>query len=488
LKQGQNETVFEPARETPVYGETEALVVGGGPAGFAAAIAAARAGADVTLVERYGHLGGLSTGGLVIWIDRMTDWQGNLVVGGIGKELMDACDAEGALIGPPQEHWGSSDSKLAGYWGVRTSAQRGIVNFSPTIDPEVLKLISNDMVRREGVHVLFHCWATAPLMEDGRVAGVIFESKEGRFAVKAAVTIDCSGDGDIFAGAGAEFESDFDAEGAHARMNTSFRFGNVDMRRFLDFRMMYPEKYGLLMRQASEADRWLTNTAFVTPYDSVALFVTPKFSGYSAIKVADLTEVEFKSRDAMRQILAWYRANMPGFERAWLMDSASQIGTRHSRRLAGVSKVTAEVWKADGGNDDAIGLCPGFSPEFPTLEIPYGSLVPREVGGILAAGRNLSCDPMSHAALREIPECWVLGQGAGVGAALAAGQGVAPKEVSLAQLQCELERQGAIVRRRASGEADAGPKAQAGNGDAPGPGGSTEAYFQTSRIGSGRTS
>ncbi|HWO73390.1 MAG TPA: FAD-dependent oxidoreductase [Dehalococcoidia bacterium] len=447
MRRPEGETVFEPARQVPVYGESEVLVVGGGPAGFAAAVAAAREGADVVLVERYGCLGGLSTGGLVIWIDRMTDWQGNLVVAGIGKELMDRCDEQGALIGPPPEQWGSRDPKLAAYWGVRTAGHRGVVNFSPTIDPEVLKLVSNDMVREHGVHVLFHCWAVAPVVRDGKVAGVIFESKEGRFALLAEVVIDCTGDGDIFAGAGAEFESDFDAESAHARLNTSFRFGNVDMRRYLDFRMIYPEKYAELMRQAAHEDRWLNNPAFVTPYDSVALFVTPKFSGYSALKVADLTEVEFRSRDSMREILAWFRANMPGFERAWILDSASQIGTRHSRRLAGREKITAEFWKNDGHSEESIGLCPGLSPEFPTLEIPYGCLVPKELEGLLAAGRNLSCDPQSHAALREIPECWVLGQAAGVAAAVAAKKRLRPRDVPIAELQRRLAAQGAAVRR-----------------------------------------
>ncbi len=442
-----DEFVVEPQRRVPVYGDTEVLVVGGGPAGFCAAVAAARAGADVTLVERYGCLGGLSTGGLVIWIDRMTDWHGNLVVGGIGKELTDRCDAQGALIGPPQDQWGSHDSKLAGYWGVRTSAQRQTVNFSPTVDPEVLKLISNDMVREEGVNVLFHCWAVAPLLEDGRVGGVIFESKEGRFAIRAAVTVDCTGDGDIFAGAGAEFENDFDADSAHARLNTSFRFGNVDMRRYLDFRLIYPEKYAALMGEASQQDRWLNNTAFVTPYDSVALFVTPKFTGYSALKISDLTEVEFRSRDSMRQILTWYRANVPGFERAWVLDSASQIGTRHSRRLAGTHRVDLDQWRSDGAHDDAIGLCPGLSPEFPTLEIPFGCFVPRQVEGVLAAGRNLSCDTTSHAALREIPECWVMGQAAGVGAALIAKRGAGTHAAPIVEIQAELSRQGALVRR-----------------------------------------
>ena len=452
MRPANEQTIREPERTTPVYGVGDVLVVGGGPAGFAAAVAAARAGAEVILVERYGCLGGLSTGGLVIWIDRMTDWQGNLVVGGIGKELMDRCDAEGALIGPPPEQWGSRDSKLAGYWGVRTAGQSGIVNFSPTIDPEVLKLISNDLVRAERVRVLFHCWAVAPLVTDGHVEGVIFESKEGRFALRAKIIVDCTGDGDIFAGAGAAFESDFDSTSAHARLNTCFRFGNVDMRRFLDFRMIYPDKYRELMNEARQEDEWLTNTAFVTPYDSVALFVTPKFSGYSALSVADLTEVEFRSRDTMRQILAWYRSHMPGFERAWILDSAAQIGTRHSRRLAGVARVDSGAWRNDGSDPASIGLCPGLSTKFPTLEIPYGCLVPQQLENLLAAGRNLSCDITSHAALREIPECWVLGQGAGVAAALAARKNLSVRDVPIKNIQDELRKQGAIVERTATGK------------------------------------
>jgi len=440
MKPGNGLTVHEPARQVPVYSASEVLVVGGGPAGFAAAVAAAREGADVTLVERYGCLGGLSTGGLVIWIDRMTDWQGNLVVNGIGKELMDICDQEGALIGPPKEQWGSKDSLLANYWGVRTSGQRGIVNYSPTIDPEVLKLVSNDLVRDAGVNTILHSWVVAPLIEDGAVRGVICESKEGRFALQANVVIDCSGDGDVFAMAGADFENDFMAEATNSRLNTSFRFGNVDMRRYLDWRMIHPEKYRELMRQHEDRN-WSASAAFVTPYDSVALFVGPKFSGYSALSVKDLTEVEFRSRDTAREVLSWFRANMPGFERAWILDTASQIGTRHSRRLKGTAKVTVGDWKADGKSDESIGLCPGLSPEFPTLEIPYGALVPEKLDGLIAAGRNLSSDPGSHIALREIPECWVLGQAAGVAASIAVKQRVEPRAVDITELQHRLRNQ-----------------------------------------------
>ncbi|MCC6203332.1 MAG: FAD-dependent oxidoreductase [Gammaproteobacteria bacterium] len=447
MRTGNGTTITEPARTTPVYGTTDVLVVGGGPAGVTAAIAAARAGAEVTLVERYGCLGGLSTGGLVIWIDRMTDWDGRLVVGGIGKEITDACAAANALIGPPPEQWGSKDPKLAAYWGVRTAGHKGTVNFSPTVDPEELKLILNDLVRAAGVQVILHSWAVATLHDAGAISGVVFESKEGRFAIRANVTIDCTGDGDIFAGGGAAFDNDFDAVSAHARLNTSFRFGNVDMRRYLDFRMIHPDRYSAIMEEARNEDEWMINPAFVTPNDSIALFLTPKFSGYSALKVADLTAVEFRSRDVTRQLLAWYRAKMPGFERAWIHDTASQIGTRHSRRLRGVTRVDSTAWRNDGSAADSIGLCPGISPNYPTLEIPYGVLVPERLDGLLAAGRNLSCDTTSHAALREIPECWVLGQAAGVGAALAVKGKRAPRDVPVARIQTELRRQGAVVTR-----------------------------------------
>jgi FAD dependent oxidoreductase len=458
MRDATGETVREPERDVPVYGHCDVLVVGGGPAGFAAAVAAAREGADVVLMERYGHLGGLSTGGLVFWIDRMADWEGNLVVAGIGAEMMERCGQE-ATLGPPRELWGSKDPTQAAYWTQRTSGLRGVVQWSPTIDPEVMKLIHNDMVRESGVHTLLHCWAVAAIRsgerrggdtsatEGAEVRGVIFESKQGRMALLARVVIDCTGDGDVFALAGAEFENDFDAEGAHARINTSFRFGNVDMRRYLDFRMLQSAEHNELMRQASAAG--INLRAHATPYDSVALFLTPKMSGYSALNVADLTEVEFRSRDIMRSGLIWFRNNVPGFERAWVMDTAQQIGTRHARRLKGVEQVTLDHWRNDGAWQDTIGLCPGLTPEFPTLEIPYGCLVPSELEGMLAAGRNLSADPRSHAALREVPECWVMGEAAGLGAAMSVRDGVRVRDVNVAELQSRLEKRGAIVHRRA---------------------------------------
>jgi hypothetical protein len=136
---------------------------------------------------------------------------------------------------------------------------------------------------------------------------------------------------------------------------------------------------------------------------------------------------------------------VPGFERAWIHDTASQIGTRHARRLAGVERITIEHWRSSGAYPDSIGLCPGVTEKFPTLQIPYRSLVPRDVEGLLAAGRNLSADTKSHAALREIPECWVMGEAAGVASAMAVSGGYRLRDVPVPELQRRLLKRGAII-------------------------------------------
>ena len=170
-----SKTIVEPEREVPVFAETDVLVVGGGPAGTAAAIAAARLGADVLLVERYNHLGGLSTGGLVIWIDRMTDWSGRHIIRGLAEELVDRLP-KGAVAGPPQADWGSRDAATAAYWAQRTAAYHGVVTWSPTIDPEALKTLSMQMTNEAKVRLLLHAWAAAPIVEGNNVKGVIFDS------------------------------------------------------------------------------------------------------------------------------------------------------------------------------------------------------------------------------------------------------------------------------------------------------------------------
>src|SRR5689334_15931749 len=194
-------TITEPARETPVHEETDVLVVGGGPAGTAAALAARRLGQRVTVVERYGDLGGLSAGGLVIWIDRMTDWLGTPVIAGIGAELLERLPA-GALAGPGPQLWGSTDPGHVAHWRERLSAFRDTVCRSPMIDPEWLKITSHEFLVGEGVRVLLHSWVVAAINDEGTVRGAIFESKQGRRAILAKVVVDATGDLDVIAQAG----------------------------------------------------------------------------------------------------------------------------------------------------------------------------------------------------------------------------------------------------------------------------------------------
>ena len=444
-------TLREPAREIPVYRQCDVLVVGGGPSGTAAAVAAARMGADVILLERYNHLGGLSTGGLVIWIDRMTDWSGRLVIRGFAEEILDRLPA-GALAGPPRGDWGSRDPARAAHWSQRTAGFHGIVTWSPTLDPERLKLASQEMVIEAKARLVFHSWVASPLMAQGRVRGAVFESKAGRQAVRAKVVVDASGDGDLFARAGAAYESDIEAADIHHCMNTAWLLGGVDMNRWIEFRAGQPEQFTQFMARGREELRAFERP-FVSWRNDIALFMGPRHSGFSALDVDDQTEVEIRSHRLMAQHLDFYRAHAPGFENAFLFLSAPQLGVRHARRLAGVARITRAQWPTAAVFDDEVGVTPSVSPRFPNISIPYGSLVPAALDGLLACGRHIACDPNSHGFMREIPQCWITGQAAGVAAALAAAHGVEPRAVDLDELQAALAAQGAYLRPRASREA-----------------------------------
>ena len=438
-------TLREAQRDIPVYRDCDVLVVGGGPSGTAAAVAAARMGADVVLLERYNHLGGLSTGGLVIWIDRMTDWSGKLVIRGFGEELLERLPAD-AIAGPARSDWGSRDAAQAAHWSQRTAGFHGIVTWSPTVDPERLKLASQEMVIESRARLVFHSWVAEPLMEQGKVRGAIFESKAGRQAVRAKVVVDATGDGDLFARAGAAYESDIESADIHHCMNTAWLLGGVDMNRWIEFKAGQPEQFAQFMARGREELRAFERP-FVSWRNDIALFMGPRQSGFSALDVDDQTEVEIRSHQLMALHLDFYRAHAPGFENAFLFLSAPQLGVRHARRLGGVARITRAQWPTAQVFDDEIGVTPSVSPKFPNISIPYGSLVPARLDGLLACGRHIACDPNSHAFMREIPQCWITGQAAGVGAALAAARGVEPRAIDIGELQSALLRQGVHLNK-----------------------------------------
>lgn len=275
-------------------------------------------------------------------------------------------------------------------------------------------------------------------------------------AIRAKVVIDATGDGDLFARAGAAYVNDIEEADVHHCMNTSWLFGGVDMERWIAFRANQPEQYSQFMAGGREACG-LFDRPFVSWRNDVALFMGPRQSGYSALDVDDLTAVEVRSHRAMASHLDYYRRNAPGFEGAYMMLSAPQIGVRHARRLKGVDAVLRSRWPDGLALPDEIGVTPAVSPKFPNISIPYGALVPQALDGLLACGRHISCDRNSHGFMREIPQCWITGQAAGAAAALAVVQGVQPRAVDIGSLQQALQRQGVYLRpapATAAAEAD----------------------------------
>jgi hypothetical protein len=293
----------------------------------------------------------------------------------------------------------------------------------------------------------------APVQEGNEVRGIIFESKSGRQAILADVVIDATGDGDIFAMAGAPFESDIQEDDIHHKINVAFHMGGVDMEKFFAFRSDQEEEFRAVTARAREFGLAADAVPHALPRNDTVLFMGPRLSGYSCIDVEDLTQVEIQSRRDMMQVLEFYKGNMPGFEGAWIMVTAPQMGTRHSRRLTGVKTMTREMWTGGTLHEDEIAITPPPNPRSPNVSIPLGCLIPVGVDNVLAAGRNLSCDPATHTFLRLIPQCWEMGQAAGVAAAVAISSGVRVRDVDVSQVRRELVNQGVVLHEEAGGPA-----------------------------------
>ena len=324
------------------------------------------------------------------------------------------------------------------------SAFHGIVTWSPTIDPEALKTLSLKMIQEQNVRLLLHSWAVASIVEDGVLRGIIFESKEGRQAILAKTVVDTTGDADLLTRAGLSSDTEADRKNMSQTMNTAFLLGGVDMARWTEFKTKNREGFSEFIALGRDRTQF-----FEKPFHSwrndIAVFLGPRLSGYSAVDVEDLTEVDLRSRELTIKHLEVYREAAPGFENAFLMLGAPQVGVRHSRRLIGKSKVTREQWPTGKVWEDEIGVSTSLSPKFPNISVPFGALVPQGLDGVLAAGRHIACDVNSHAFLREIPQCWMTGHAAGVAAALSANSGIQPRNLDVKLIQSELKKQSAYL-------------------------------------------
>jgi hypothetical protein len=310
--------ILEPARKTNVYKEADVVVVGGGVAGVSAAVASARNGASTILVERYGHLGGLATGGLVLVIMPMSDGTKNQQVAGICQEMVDRLDEYGGCIHPQKEDIGSIDEKIVGFWRrFPFCVIENRVIMSVPFDPEAYKCVLNDMIEDSGVKLCLHSWGTQAIVENDTVKGVIFESKEGRQAILGKVTIDTTGDGDILATAGADYADTITNE-LRADMALPFRIGKIDFKKFNEFRRNQQPKFNELMKELG-GQLGLGSPAmfnyFILRYSQMdAAWVNNSIKNRSGLSVEDLTWVEVDVRKKMWLFRDFYRKNMPGFE------------------------------------------------------------------------------------------------------------------------------------------------------------------------------
>jgi succinate dehydrogenase/fumarate reductase flavoprotein subunit len=419
--------INEPARALPLRAECDVAVIGGGPAGIAAAIAAARNGADTILVERYGALGGLATGGLIILLLTMDDGEGHQVIAGLCQEFIDRLDARGAAVQPTAEQWGSDDADLVeeySRWGLVWGRSPAVVRYAVAYDPEEFRFIANDMVLASGARLLFHAWGARAIMDGDRIAAVAVESKSGREAIRAKVVIDTTGDGDMLASAGVPFE----AERVYP---------------WLWFRMAGVEDTDAAVRAAKHG-------VFKTPPGEGRILAPWGSSGridrqISAIDVADLTHAEIECRRMVMEEADRLRRDVPGFEAAFVTDIASQLGITESRRMTGARTLTRE--EANVPQADVIARTGNWTKAGMLYDIPYGCLYPREVSNLLVAGRCISVDHRVHHSTKEIPACFATGEAAGTAAAMSVRSGIAPCALDVSQLQRQLIGQGASLGR-----------------------------------------
>ena len=436
--------ILEPAREIDVCSEAEVVVVGGGPAGVSAALAAARNGAETILVERYGHLGGMATGGLVVIFLAMSDGSKQQQIAGLCQEMVDRLDSVGGALYPKRENLGSGDKDLLEKWKhFGSCVTEGKLRLNVYVDPEMLKCILNDMVEEAGIHLFLHSWGSRALVEKGKVLGITFESKSGRQAIRGKIVIDATGDGDIFASAGADFDGTLDPQLRSSNLALAFRVGQIDIEAFNEFKETEPKKYAELMGEIKRSGGF--NVSMRTSR-SDTLWFNNWLPGLSAVNVEDLTWVEVNARKKMLKTHNFFKKYVPGFKASYIMDTASQIGTRGSRRLIGEYIVTAQDVLSGKNHQDAIAVCPRLhqnsSPEYPNPHIPYRSLLPKKIENLLTAGRCFSSDAVANDALNLIPHCIAMGEAAGTAAALAVKNGVRPRDVDTKALQVRLMDQG----------------------------------------------
>jgi hypothetical protein len=455
-------TLVEPTRETPVTHEPDVLVIGAGPAGIGAAVAAARNGAKTLLVERYGFLGGNLTAAMVNPMFTFHDVNGRQVIRGIAGEVVDRLVAITASPGHVRD---------------LTFDNASMTPF----DPEGMKLLLFDMVEEAGVQLLLHSAFADAGARDGKIGHVIVENKSGRQAIRPKFVIDCSADADVVARVGAPFVKGREEDGAMQPVTLFYRIGGVNydelrswMKSNRDLLKDSPTDeeidsnrtlafLGLsdLVKKAVEAGEFPAEAAprilmYQLPRDGQIAVNCTRLQGIDGTRVEDLTRAEVETRRQAWEIHRFLKKHVGGFGRSYVLDTGVQVGVRETRRIVGDYTMTEQDVLQSRAFEDGI-ACGTFAIDIhppdgkqqiftgsgkAVYEIPYRSLLPQGLDNLLVAGRCLSATHHAFGSVRVMATAMATGEGAGTAAALAVRQGVRSRDVDVREVREMLLKQG----------------------------------------------